>query len=73
MGILLNKYLIGGVALLGLVVYIFFTGVNHAEDKQELKELNSYVITRETIDESVKDAPTDFDSAIEWLRSRDKQ
>ena len=68
---LLNKHFLVAGAVLAVLGGVYLSGVSNQKDKQELKELNAHVITREKIDESIKNAPTDFDSAVEWLRSRE--
>ena len=65
---------VAGVAIVAVILFsVFKAGEKSNKLEEEIKRKEEYIETRKEIDDAIEDAPSDFDSAAEFLRNRNNQ
>ena len=66
--------IVGSVLVATLIFWLMIQYGRSIERSDQLQEdLQNNLETRERIDESISNSPTDPDSSLEWLRNRNSQ
>jgi hypothetical protein len=66
----IKGWMIGAVAALGILYYVFSMGRSKERERQAAEEAQDYIDTRRKIDEAIADQPDDWRAARERMLNR---